>query len=327
MNFHTGRRAALAGLALAAAAATLPLRAQEAFPIAGKPVTLILPAIGGSTGDRVLRLFAERLKDDWNVPVIVNAKPGAGGVIGSNFVAKAAPDGHTILLGFSHLVQSYAFNQKPPYDALKDLIPIARICDLPLLYLTGDTSVQTLSEQVAKLKGSKSAYGSYGNATTSHIYSELVNHRNNLGMAHAAYRGTPPLITDLIAGHIQTSVIDLGNTQAQVKAGKLKALAITGNKRNKMMPDVPTFAELGYTDVALPGRYWLFLPAGTPPATVERIRTSVLNVLKSPEAQEQLMAMGAEPAPGEREDVLASMRADVEYWKRVVQITGIKADN
>lgn len=327
--FKPSRRKALAGLATLAiaAASALPAHAQDAFPIAGKPVTLILPAIGGSTGDRILRLFAERLKDDWKVPVIVEAKPGAGGVIGSNFVAKAPPDGHTILLGFSHLVQSYAFpNQKPPYDALKDLIPIARICDLPMLYLTGDTSVQTMAEEVAKLKATKASYGSYGNATTSHIYSELVNRRNNLGMAHAAYRGTPPLITDLIAGHIQTSVIDLGNTQAQVKAGKLKALAITGSKRNKMMPDVPTFAELGYTEVALPGRYWLFLPAGTAPATVERIRTSVLNVLKAPEVQEQMMEMGAEPAPAVREDVPASLRADVEYWKKVVQITGIKAD-
>jgi tripartite-type tricarboxylate transporter receptor subunit TctC len=113
---------------------------------------------------------------------------------------------------------------------------------------------------------------------------------------------------------------------AHVKSGRLKALAITGNKRNKLVPDVPTFAELGYTEVAQPGRYWLMLPKGTPPATVERIRASVLNVLKAPEVQEQLLSMGIDPAPAEREDVAANMRADIDYWKRVVQITGIKTE-
>src|SRR5690606_37212039 len=101
------------------------------FPIANKPVTLILPSVAGSTGDRVLRLFADRLKEDWKVPVIVEAKPGAAGVVGTHYAVNAAPDGHTILLGYGHLTQAYAFNQKRPYDALNDLIPIARICDLP----------------------------------------------------------------------------------------------------------------------------------------------------------------------------------------------------
>jgi tripartite-type tricarboxylate transporter receptor subunit TctC len=325
MPRNIARRALLAAFAFAAAAWSCGSHAQESFPIAGKPVTLILPAVGGSTGDRVLRLFAERLKDDWKVPVIVDAKPGASGVVGTVYAVNAAPDGHTILLGYSHLTQAYAFNQKRPYDAMKDLIPIARICDLPMLYLTSDTSVRTLDDEIAKLRNANGSYGSYGNATTSHIYSELVNKRNNLGMVHAAYKGTPPLITDLIGGQINTAVVDLGNTIAQVKAGKLKALAITGSERNKLLPDVPTFAELGYTEVSQPGRYWLMLPKGTPPATVERIRSSVLNVLKSPEVQQQLYAMGAEPAKAEREDVAGNMRADVEYWKRVVQLTGIKA--
>ena len=323
MTHALARRAMLATFALAAAFAA---HAQASFPIAGKPVNLILPAVGGSTGDRVLRMFAERLKDDWKVPVIVDAKPGAAGVVGTVAGVNAAPDGHTILLGYSHLTQAVAFNQPRPYDALKDLIAVARICDLPMLYLTADPSVRTLEESIAKMKNGKGSYGSYGNATTSHIYSELVNQRNHLGMVHAAYKGTPPLITDLIGGQINTAVVDLGNTMSHVKAGKLKALAITGSKRNKLVPDVPTFAELGYSEVSQPGRYWLMLPKGTPPATVERIRVSILNVLKSPEIQEQLISMGIEPAPAEREDVAGNMRADIEYWKRVVQATGIKAE-
>src|SRR5690606_13257241 len=140
---------------------------------------------------------------------------GAGGEIGAAYVAKAQPDGHTILLGFSHLVQSYAFPEKPspPYEALTDLVPIARITDLPMLFLVADTSTRDMKDFAAKAQasGGKFGYGSYGNATTSHIYSELVNMKNNLKMPHAAYKGTPPLITDLIAGHIQAAVIDVGN--------------------------------------------------------------------------------------------------------------------
>jgi tripartite-type tricarboxylate transporter receptor subunit TctC len=327
MALSLPRRGVLAAFALAAAALAGGAQAEQSFPIAGKPVSLVLPAVGGSTGDRVLRMFAERLGKDWGVPVIVDAKPGAAGVVGAVHVANAPPDGHTILLGYSALVQAVAFNQQRPYDPFKDFIPIARICDLPMLYLTGDTSIRTLDEEIAKMKKTKGSYGSYGNATTSHIYSELVNRRNNLGMVHAAYKGTPPLITDLIGGQVNTAVVDLSNTMAHVKAGKLKALAITGSHRNKLVPDVPTFAELGYTEVAQPGRYWLLLPKGTPPATVERIRTSVLNVLKSPDVQEQLTATGIDPAPPEREDVTASMRADIDYWKRVVSITGIQAND
>jgi tripartite-type tricarboxylate transporter receptor subunit TctC len=321
------RRGVFAAFALAAAAFAAGAQAQSSFPIAGKPVSLVLPATGGSTGDRVLRMFAQHLSKDWGVPVIVDAKPGAAGVVGAVHVANSAPDGHTILLGYSALVQAVAFQQKRPYDMLKDFIPIARICDLPMLYLTGDTSVRTLDEEIAKLKRIKGSYGSYGNATTAHIYSELVNRRNNLGMVHAPYKGTPPLVTALLAGEVDTGVVDLSTTIGLVKAGKLHALAITGSQRNKLLPDVPTFAELGYTEVSQPGRYWLLLPKGTPAATVERIRTSVLNVLKSPEVQAQLVSMGIDPAPSEREDVAASMGADVEYWKRVVSITGIQAND
>jgi tripartite-type tricarboxylate transporter receptor subunit TctC len=323
------RRTALASLAIAAAGRPAAASAGDAaFPIAGKPVSMILPAVAGSTGDRILRLFGEHLMEDWKVPVIVDAKPGAAGVVGTVYGVNARPDGHTILLGYSHLTQAIAFGQKRPYDPFTDLIPIARICDLPMFHLVHDTSIRTLDQFIAKMKASgKGSYGSYGNATTSHIYSELINKRNKLDMVHTAYKGTPPLITDLVGGQIDSSVIDLGNTVMHVKAGKLRALAITGSTRNKLAPDVPTFSELGYSEVSQPGRYWLMLPKNTPPATVERIRASVLDVLRLPEVREQMYTLGAEPGPAEREDVLGNMRKDVEYWKRVVQVTGIQAND
>lgn len=320
------RLLAAASLALCAAASTVA-HAADAFPIANKPVSLILPALGGSTGDRVLRAFADRLTLEWKVPVIVETKAGAGGVIGSHYVARSAPDGHTILLGFSHLLQAPALNQKRPYDTFADFIPIARITDLPLMLLTGDMSLNTLKDYVDKARSgtTKISYGSYGNATTSHIYSELLNMRHNLGAAHAPYRGTPPLLADIMAGHVTTGVVDVGNAMSHLQSGKLRALAITGTKRSPLALGVPTFAEQGYPEIVVPGRYWLFLPAGVAPDTVEKIRAAVHRILKLPQVQEQFLAMGLEPASGEREDVTAAMRADLEYWKKVVQTTGIQA--
>jgi len=326
MSFSLSRRHAMAAIAACALPGGAAV-AQNAFPVPGKPISLVLPALGGSTGDRVLRTIGDRMREEFNAPVIVETKAGGGGVIGSQYVARSAPDGHTILLGFSHLVQAQAFGQKRPYDALTDFIPIGRIVDLPLLLLTSDLSAGTLKEYIERAKANpgKYSYGSYGNATTSHIYSEVLNVRHALGMAHAPYRGTPPMLADLIAGHVTSAIIDVGNAMPQIQAGKVRPLAITGTKRSPLLPNVPTFVELGYGEMAVSGRYWLMLPAGVPPATVEKLRASFHRIMKLPEVQEQFVAMGLEPAPGDREDVIASMRADIDYWRRVIQFTGIKA--
>lgn len=327
---HTPISRWLAALSVAlAAAAGTAAHAADPFPIPGKPVSLILPALGGSTGDRVLRAYGDRLRDEWKVPVIVETKAGGGGSIGSLHVAKSAPDGHTILLGFSHLVQAPALGQKRPYDALTDFIPLARIVDLPLLLLASDTSIGSLKEYIEKARANpgKFSYASYGNATTSHIYSEVVNKRNNLGQAHAPYRGTPPMLADLMAGHVSSAVIDVGNAMPHIQAGKIRPLAITGTRRSPLLPNVPTFLELGYPEATVSGRYWLMLPAGVAPETVEKMRAAILRIQKLPEVQEQFTAMGLEPATGEREDVTAAMKADIEYWRRVVALTGITASD
>jgi tripartite-type tricarboxylate transporter receptor subunit TctC len=299
--------------------------AADVFPIAGKPITLILPSSNGSAGDQVLRLLADKLKDEWKVPIIVDSKPGAGGAIGSQFVARSAPDGHTMLLGFSALVQSQAFGVKTPYDALTDFIPVARLNDVPLVFLTGDLSITSLSDFVAKAKANPNEFnfGSYGAATTGHVYSGLINIKHGLDLAHVPFRGTPPLTIALLGGHVKSGVSNL-DSLPYIKAGKLRALAITGTKRSPLLPDVPTFSELGY-DITAGGRYWLLLPAGVAPGTVDKIREAVLRLLKTPDVQQKMLAIGLEPASGEREDVAGDMRKEVEYWKRVVQATGIKA--
>ncbi|RYX93426.1 MAG: tripartite tricarboxylate transporter substrate binding protein [Comamonadaceae bacterium] len=316
-------RAATASLFAASALTAL---AAE-FPIPGKPITLVLPSSPGSAGDQVLRMLADKLKDDWKVPIIVDSKAGAGGLIGSQYVARAAPDGHTMLLGFSVLVQASAFGQKPPFDTVTDFIPVARLNDVPLVLLTGDMSISSLADFVAKAKASPGDYnfGSYGSATTGHVYSQLINMKQGMNLVHVPFRGTPPLITALIGGHVKSGVSNL-DSLPQIKAGKLKALAITGTKRSALLPDVPTFSEQGYSDITSGGRYWLMLPAGVAPETVEKIRESVLRVLKTPDIQQKMLAIGLEPAPGEREDVAGDMKREIEYWKKTVQATGIKAE-
>lgn len=316
------RRQICAGLALAAAA--LGARASDAFPVAGKPVTLVLPSTSGSAGDQVLRMLADKLKDEWKVPVLVDSKPGANGAIGAQFVARAAPDGHTMLLGFSALVQAPAFGVKTPYDPLADFIPVARLNDVPLVLLTGDMGIASLADFVAKAKANPAQYnfGSYGAATTGHVYSSLINLKHGIDLVHVPFRGTPPLTAALLGGHVKSGVSNL-DSLSHIKAGTLKALAITGTARSALLPDVPTFSELGY-DITAGGRYWLLLPAGTPAPTVDRIRDSVLRLLKTPEIQQRMVAIGLEPSGGEREDVAGDMRKEIDYWRRVVQATGIK---
>ena len=311
--------------AAALAAAAFGAHAADAFPIPGKTITLVLPSASGSAGDQVLRLLADKLKEEWKVPIIVESKPGAAGAIGSQFAARAAPDGHTMLLGFSALVQSEAFGVKTPYNTLTDFIPITRLNDVPLVLLTGDMSIAGLPDFVAKAKANPAQFnfGSYGAATTGHVYSSLINMKHGLDLAHVPFRGTPPLTNALLGGHVKSGVSNL-DSLPHVKAGKLRVLAITGTKRSALLPDVPTFSELGY-DITAGGRYWLLLPAGAAPQTVEKIREAVLRVLKMPDVREKMTAIGLEPAPGEREDVAGDMRREIEYWKRVVQATGIKA--
>lgn len=321
------RRQLCTALALAGAAFAAPFAAQAAdpFPVAGKPVTLVLPSVSGSAGDQVLRMLADKLKDEWKVPVLVDSKPGANGAIGSQFVARSAPDGHTLLLGFSALVQAQAFGVKTPYDPLADFIPIARLNDVPLVLLTGDMGIASLPDFVTRAKANPEQFnfGSYGTATTGHVYSSLINLKQGLNLVHVPFKGTPPLTNALLGGHVKSGVSNL-DSLSHIKAGTLKALAITGTKRSPLLPDVPTFSELGY-DITAGGRYWLLLPAGTPAPTVDKIRDAVLRLLKTPEIQQKMYAIGLEPSGGEREDVAGDMRKEIDYWKRVVQATGIKA--
>ncbi|RYZ13410.1 MAG: tripartite tricarboxylate transporter substrate binding protein [Comamonadaceae bacterium] len=319
-------RLAASSCLIAASALAAQVAAAAEFPIPGKPVMLVLPSANGSAGDQVLRLLADKLKDDWRVPIVVESRAGAGGLIGSQYVARAAPDGHTMLLGFSVLVQAAAFGQKPGFDTMTDFIPVARLNDVPLVLLTGDLGITDLADFVAKAKAAPDQFnfGSYGNATTGHVYSQLINVRQGMNLVHVPFRGTPPLITALLGGHVKSGVSNL-DSLAHIQAGKLRALAITGTRRSALLPDVPTFAEQGYGEITSGGRYWLMLPAGVAPATVDRIRESVQRVLRLPEVQQRMLAIGLEPASGEREDVSGDMRREIDYWKRAVQTTGIKA--
>lgn len=312
-------------VAVLAAATACGAQAADPFPIPGKTITMVLPSTSGSAGDQVLRMLADKLKDEWKVPVIVDSKPGAGGAIGAQFVARSAPDGHTMLLGFSALVQSQAFGIKTSYDTLNDLTPVARLNDVPLVLLTGDMDITSLADFAAKAKADPAQFnfGSYGAATTGHVYSSLINLKHGMNLVHVPFRGTPPLTAALLGGHVKSGVSNL-DSLSHIKAGKLRALAITGTKRSPLLPDVPTFSELDY-DITAGGRYWLLLPSGVAPQTVDKIREAVLRLLKTSEVQQKMYAIGLEPASGEREDVAADMRKEMDYWKRVVQATGIKA--
>lgn len=313
----------------AAAAIGLPALAAEsvdAFPT--RTVTLVLPFPSGGVGDATLRLIAKELSGAWKVPVIVESKPGASGMIGSAAVARAAPDGYTILFGVNQMVQAPALYARLPYDVLKDFTPLTRLAYTPVVFVTNDpeiSSLQNYAERAARAP-KKYSYGSYGGGTTSHILGAVFNQRNGIDAVHIPYKGGAPLMTDLLGGHVSMAFADLATALPHLQAGKLRAYAVTGSRRSAAVPDVPTFAELGYPGFDVQAWYGTFLPAQAAPALATKIRDAIERALFAPEMQQRLSAFALEPLAA-REDFDAKLRADLAYWKRLVAEVGIKVED
>jgi tripartite-type tricarboxylate transporter receptor subunit TctC len=233
--------------ALALMALATPLAAQsQAWP--SKPVKIIVPYPPGGATDILGRMIGARLQEAWGQPVTIENKPGASGVLGNDFVAKAAPDGHTVLLGITAFVQSPAL-MKLPYDPFKDFAPVSLLSSsTSLLVVKSDLPVKTLDEYIALIRSQpgKHSYGSYGNGTSAHIQGENFKHHTKTDLAHVPYKGAAPMMNDLLGGQLSMAFVDAGTGRSFIGAGKVRALAVTGTDRLKMAPDAPVFQDLGY---------------------------------------------------------------------------------
>jgi tripartite-type tricarboxylate transporter receptor subunit TctC len=314
-------------LALAAAAMSLPAGAQT-YPT--RPVKLVVPFPPGGSLDITGRLIAQRLSEMWGQAVVVENKPGAGGNIGADFVAKSPPDGYTILLGAlsTHAVNPNLY-AKMPYDAVKDFAPITLIAITPnVLVVNAATPVNNVKEFIAWTKANpgKLAFGSGSNGSAGHLAGELYKVDTGTDAVHIPFKGGAPATQALLAGDTQFMFDNLANAMAQVKAGKLKALAVTTAQRSPLIPELPTMAEAGLPGFDISTWYGLFAPAGTPAAIVAKWNADVTKILTTPDVRAKLMADGAEPAPDTPEQFAQMISRELAKYARIIKASGAKVD-
>jgi tripartite-type tricarboxylate transporter receptor subunit TctC len=299
-------------------------------PYPSKPIRYIVPFAPGGTTDILGRMVAAGLSSSLGQPVVVENKPGQAGSIGSAELARAAPDGYTVGGG---TISSHAINAtlypKLPYDPLKDFAPVTMLATLPnMLIVHPSLNVNSVNELIALLKRNpnKYSFGSAGNGTSQHISGELFKIITGTQMQHIPYKGSGPMIPDLLAGTIQLSFENITTAYPQVKGGRLKALAVTSSKRSFVAPEVPTMAEAGLTGYDISSWQGMYAPAGTPREVVSRLHAETVKLLRSPENQRKLSELGLEAGGMAPEALAALMRSDIPRLGKVVRESGAKVD-
>ena len=314
-------------LAAACGIAAPPATAQG-YP--AKPVKLVVPFPPGGSLDFAGRLIAQKLTEAWSQSVVVENKPGAGGNIGADLVAKAPADGYTILLGAlsTHAVNPNLY-ARMPYDAVRDFAPITLIAVTPnVLVVNANSPVRNVVEFIAYTKANpgKLSFGSGSNGSAGHLAGELYKVETGTDAVHIPYKGGAPATQALLAGDTQFMFDNLANAMAQVKAGKLRALAVTTARRSSLAPDLPTMAEAGLPGFDISTWYGLFAPAGTPSAIVAKWNADVTKILNAPDVRARFVADGAEPAPDTPEQFSQFIAAELAKYARIVKASGAKVD-
>ena len=313
------RRMALAtmsSLALMGAGSTLA-QAQTAYP--SQPIKFIVPYPAGGTTDVLARMVAQKMQESWQQTVVVENKPGAGGTIGNNLVAKATADGYTVLFGIVALVQQMTL-MKLPYDPLKDFAPISRVAVTPAVFAASTSlPVNNLAELIKLVKANpgKYSFGTYGPGTSAHLQGELLNLQTGMDLLHIPYQGAAPLVTAMLGGQLSTSFMDAGSSRQHIP--KFKVLGVTGSERLSWLPNVPTFKEQGLNSFEPMGWLGLLLPAATPKPVVDKFSAETQRILKLPDVREKIEAMGLIPG-GETSDSFAKvMKSDADIYARIIR--------
>jgi tripartite-type tricarboxylate transporter receptor subunit TctC len=319
--------ALLASIAVTAlCSASQSATAADAYP--SRRISFVVPYPAGGATDVLARLLANKLQEAWKQPVVVENKSGGGGVVGNDAVAKAQPDGYTVLVAITQIIQAPSLVPKLPYDVFKDLTPVTQAAlSTIVLVVPEQQPFKSVKELVDYAKANPGKpYGTFGNATTSHLYGELLKKVANIDMTHIPYRGSAPLTNDLLANTVTSGFVDLTTAGAQIKAGKLRALAVGGEQRRKAMPDVPTMAELGYPGFEIEGWLGLFVPAGTPKEIVSKLSDELARIIASPEGIAGIEALSLVPVGGSAEAFDKALHRDLDKWADVVKRTGVKGE-
>jgi len=300
----------------------------QAWPT--KPIKWVVPFAPGGTTDILARTIGDKLAIALGQPVIIENKPGAGGGVGADYTAKAPADGYTIMGG---TISTHAINaslyKSLPYDPVKDFAPITLIARVPnMLVVNPDVPAKNVAELIALMKASPAKYtfASSGNGTSQHLSGELFKTMAGVEMQHIPYKGSPPALQDVVGGQVTMTFDNITTAWPLAKGGKLRALAVTTAKRSSVAPEVPTLAESGLAGYEVGSWQGVFAPAGTPPEIVKRLNAEIVKIIRMPDVNEKLTALGAEPVGNTPEEFGALVRAEVGKWADVVKKSGAKVD-
>ena len=317
---------ALALLTFAAPA----LAAQTAGDYPNRSIRLVVPFVAGGSTDIVARLVAQKLTEAWDKQVVVDNRSGANGAIGMEIVARATPDGHTLVLGYiANLGTGPALNPKLPYDAIKDFAPISHIVSAPsIAVIHPGIAAKNLQEllALARVKPGAIAFGTSAIGSIGHLTGELLNRLAKVQMTHVPYKGGGQAVIDVVAGQIPMVIIGMTAASPHVRSGRLRAIATTGATRSFAFPEVPTIAEQGFPGFSADAWYGLLTTAGTPRPIVDKLNAEVVRIMKTPEAKERMANVGFEIVGSSPAEFAKLIREELPRWTKIVRAGNIRAE-
>ncbi|WP_309969396.1 tripartite tricarboxylate transporter substrate binding protein [Variovorax guangxiensis] len=316
------------GAAVCALASGAALAQSDAYP--SKPIKWIVPFPPGGAMDNIARTLGEHMGRKLGQPFVVENRAGAGGNIGADAVAKAKPDGYTMMIVANGMAVNKFLYGKLSYDPVKSFTPVSLVAVVPNVLVTNaaQSKAKTAAEVIAqaKVQPGKVTFASAGNGTSIHLAGELFASMAQVEMLHVPYKGSGPAVTDLIGGQVDYMFDSVTSAMPHVKSGKLRAIAVTTAKRSSAMPNVPTLAEAGLPGYELSPWFAVYMPAGTPQTVVARINDALLDAMKTPEAKARFASIGAEPIGSTPEQLAGHLDAEMLKWGKIIQARGIRAD-
>ncbi len=320
-SFQPRRRNVMQACALALGLASTLAAAQSAWP--ARSISLIVPFPAGGTTDVLARALADKLTQSLGQPVVVESRPGAGATLGADYVAKAKPDGYTLLMGAVHHTIATSVYKKLPYDFQKDLAPITIVAMVPnvLVVNATNTPAKNVADLVtlAKAAQPRLAYGSNGNGTAQHLIGTQFQASTGAELLHVPYKGSGPLTTDLLGGQVAMSFDTITPVLQHIKSGKLRALAVTTAKRSSVLPDVPTLEEAGLKGFDIGTWFGVLAPAATPKEVVARLNAEMVKIIESPDFVERMQAIGAEPRGGSPKEMAKQIADETTKFAKLVK--------